>query len=219
VTQTRERILEAVRAGLGARPLQPQEIAAEAAALLTEPDLIRPQLGQRDLVEVFAEHFISQKLGGTLETIPDLDALPDAVRRYLSAQGVPPAVALQPAAELLGLNWDGIETRRTMAKNEAVGVGLARWGIAETGSLVFHSGPDTPILFNFLPLHHVVALRASTILPHLEDYAGAAARTSAPRNAGLVTGASGTTDIEGSYVRGAHGPRFLHVIVIMDRRE
>jgi len=219
VTQTRERILEAVRAGLGTRPLQPQEIAAEAAALLTEPDLIRPQLGHRDLVEVFAEHFISQKLGGTLETIPDLELLPDTVRRYLSAQGVPLAVALQPAAELLGLNWDGIETRRTMAKDEAVGVGLARWGIAETGSLVFHSGPDTPILFNFLPLHHVVALRASTILPHLEDYAGAAARTSAPRNAGLVTGASGTTDIEGSYVRGAHGPRFLHVMVIMDRRE
>jgi L-lactate dehydrogenase complex protein LldG len=216
VTQTRERILEAVRAGLGARPLQPQEIAAEAAALLTEPDLIRPQLGQRDLVEVFAEHFISQKLGGTLETILDLESLPDAVRRYLSAQGVPPAIALQPAAELLGLNWDGIETRRTMAKDEAVGVGFARWAIAETGSLVFHSGPDTPILFNFLPLHHVVAVRASTILPHLEDYAEAASRTGAPRNAGLVTGASGTTDIEGSYVRGAHGPRFLHVVVIMD---
>jgi L-lactate dehydrogenase complex protein LldG len=53
------------------------------------------------------------------------------------------------------------------------------------------------------------------ILPHLEDYAEVAARTSVPRNAGLVTGASGTTDIEGSYVRGAHGPRFLHVIVIM----
>jgi L-lactate dehydrogenase complex protein LldG len=222
VTQTRERILEAVRAGLGAaglgsRPLQPQTIAAEATALLTEPDLIRPQLGSKDLVEVFAEHFVSQKLGGTLETIPDLEALPDAVRRYVAAQGLPPAIALQPAAELLGLNWDGIETRRTMAKDEAVGVGFARWAIAETGSLVFHSGPDTPILFNFLPLHHIVAVRANTILPHLEDYAEAAARTSAPRNVGLVTGASGTTDIEGSYVRGAHGPRFLHVIIITDR--
>jgi L-lactate dehydrogenase complex protein LldG len=149
--------------------------------------------------------------------IPDLEALPDAVRRYVTAQGLPPAIALQPAAELLGLNWDGIETRRTMAKDEAVGVGFARWAIAETGSLVFHSGPDTPILFNFLPLHHVVAVRANTILPHLEDYAEAAARTSAPRNAGLVTGASGTTDIEGSYVRGAHGPRFLHVVIITDR--
>jgi L-lactate dehydrogenase complex protein LldG len=216
VTQTRERILEAVRAGLGSPPLPPQDIAAEAAALLTEPDLIRPQLAGSDLVEIFAEHFVSQKLGGTLETIPDLEALPDALRRYVTAQGLPPAIALQPAPDLLGLNWDGIETRRTMAKDEAIGVGFARWAIAETGSLVFHSGPDTPILFNFLPLHHVVAVRASTILPHLEDYAEAASRTGAPRNAGLVTGASGTTDIEGSYVRGAHGPRFLHVIVIMD---
>ena len=30
----------------------------------------------------------------------------------------------------------------------------------------------------------------------------------------LITGASGTTDIEGSYVRGAHGPGFLHVVVV-----
>jgi L-lactate dehydrogenase complex protein LldG len=214
VTQTRERILQAVRAGLGNRPSQPQEIAAEAAALLADPDLIRPKLGGRDLVEIFSEHFILEKLGGTLDTIPDLGALPDAVRRYLSAHGLPPAVALQPAPELLGLDWGGIETRRTMGKDEAVGVGFARWGIAETGSLVFHSGPDTPILFNFLPLHHVVAVRADAILAHLEDYAAAAAQTDVPRNAGLITGASGTTDIEGSYVRGAHGPRFLHVIVI-----
>ena len=63
-----------------------------------------------------------------------------------------------------------------------------------------------------------MAVRAGTILPHLEDYAEAAAQTSAPRNAGLVTGASGTTDIEGSYVRGAHGPRFLHVVVVLGGR-
>ena len=36
----------------------------------------------------------------------------------------------------------------------------------------------------------------------------------APRNVNLITGASGTTDIEGSYVRGAHGPRFLHVVLV-----
>jgi L-lactate dehydrogenase complex protein LldG len=38
-----------------------------------------------------------------------------------------------------------------------------------------------------------------------------------PRNLNLITGASGTTDIEGSYVRGAHGPRFLHVILVNER--
>jgi L-lactate dehydrogenase complex protein LldG len=166
VTQTRDRILGAIRAGLGSPPAPAQDIAAEAMALLAEPDLIRPRLGNGDLVETFAEHFISQKLGGTLETIPNLDALPETVRRYMTGHGLPLAVALQPVAELLALNWDGIETRRTMSKDEAVGVGFARWAIAETGSLVFHSGPDTPILFNFLPLHHVVAVQASTILPY-----------------------------------------------------
>ena len=65
---------------------------------------------------------------------------------------------------------------------------------------------------------HVIAVQASTIVPHLEDYAGAAraAGDPSPRNVCLVTGASGTTDIEGNLVLGAHGPRELHVIVIDD---
>jgi L-lactate dehydrogenase complex protein LldG len=124
-------------------------------------------------------------------------------------------VALQPAAELMGLDWRGIEIRTAIAPDEAVGVGLARWRIAETGSLVVHSGPDTPVLLGFLPLHHVVAVRAGSIVAYLEDYAGLAARAGpAPRNDNLITGASGTTDIEGSYVRGAHGPGFLHVVLV-----
>ncbi|HHW62801.1 MAG TPA: LUD domain-containing protein, partial [Rhodocyclaceae bacterium] len=35
-----------------------------------------------------------------------------------------------------------------------------------------------------------------------------------PRNVNIITGASGTTDIEGSLVLGAHGPRYLHVIIV-----
>ena len=63
-----------------------------------------------------------------------------------------------------------------------------------------------------LALHHLVALRAADVLPHLEDYAAVAGP--APRNLNLITGASGTTDIEGSLVLGAHGPRFLHVVIV-----
>ena len=37
-----------------------------------------------------------------------------------------------------------------------------------------------------------------------------------PRAHYWITGVSGTTDIEGSYVRGAHGPRFLHVILLRE---
>ena len=46
------------------------------------------------------------------------------------------------------------------------------------------------------------------------NYAAAAAGQPMPRNVNLITGASGTTDIEGSLVLGAHGPRYMHVVVV-----
>ena len=212
MTGARERILQAVRAGLGGARQPPAAIAAEAMALLADPELIRPNRPNIGLVERFIERACVPKVGTTVDRVESLAELPAAVRRYLAAHGLPECVALQPAAELERLDWAGLATHRGMAADEPVGVGIARWGIAETGSLVFHSGPGTPILFCFLPLHHIVALRVDTILPWLEGYAALA--DPAPRNAVLITGASGTTDIEGSYVRGAHGPGYLHVVLV-----
>ena len=215
MTAARNGILAAVRAGLGVGRSDQGAIAAEADALLASPELIRPHLPDTSLVELFAERAAAAKLGTTLERVASLSALPGAVRRYLAGHGLPSAIALQPAAELKDLDWQGIEVRTAIAPDEAVCVGLARWGIAETGSIVVHSGPDTPILLGFLPLHHIVAVRAGSIVAHLEDYAALAARAGpAPRNVNLITGASGTTDIEGSYVRGAHGPGFVHVVLV-----
>jgi L-lactate dehydrogenase complex protein LldG len=216
----RERVLRAVRAGLGdTPPAAPTAIEAEARALLEMLESIRPRLPATDLAEAFAAQVSASRVGAIVERVASLSELPEAVRRYLDGHGLPASAALQPHPELQALDWSGVETHAAIAPDEAVGVGLARWGIAETGSLVFHSGPDTPILLNFLPLHHLVAVRAESILAHLEDYAAAAAALGpAPRNALLVTGASGTTDIEGSYVRGAHGPGYLHVVLVEGRR-
>ena len=209
---TRETILAAVRAGLGGRPVDPVAIAAEANALLADPDSIRPALADPDPVAAFAARAAGLSVGTSVERIAGLAKLPLAVRRYLERQGLPARIALQPTPKLLALDWTGIAVHAHAAADEPVGVGLARWGIAESGSLVFHSGPDNPVLLAFLPLHHIVAVQADTILPHLEDYAALAAP--APRNANLITGASGTTDIEGSYVSGAHGPGYLHIVVV-----
>ena len=119
---------------------------------------------------------------------------------------------MQPTPELAGLPWP--DAHATLAPDEPAAVGLARWGIAESGSAVIHSGPDSPILLAFLPLHHILVLRTDAILAHLEDYAARLDAGDAPRNAILITGPSGTTDIEGSYVRGAHGPGFVHVVLV-----
>jgi L-lactate dehydrogenase complex protein LldG len=216
VTGARAAILGAVRAGLGGRRAAAAAIAAEAEALLEAPQLIRPALADPDLVEAFARKAAVPAVGTTVERVAELGQLPAAVRAYLAAHGLAGRIALQPVAELQALDWSGLDVHATPAPDEPAGVGLARWGIAETGSLVLHSGPDTPVLLAFLPLHHIVALRADTILSHLEDYAALAAPV--PRNANLITGASGTTDIEGSYVRGAHGPGFLHVVIVEEAK-
>jgi L-lactate dehydrogenase complex protein LldG len=207
---TRAGILKAVRAGLGGARRESSAIAAEAAALLDDADAIRPRLAAETLVGSFIAK--SRALGTTIDEVASLDAVPDAIARYLADQGLAGAIAVQPTPVLTGLDWGATRPHAALAPDEPVAVGLARWGIAESGSIVIHSGPETPILLAFLPLHHVVVLHVSHILPYLEDYAALGER--APRNAVLITGPSGTTDIEGSYVRGAHGPGFVHVILV-----
>ncbi|SFX86069.1 lactate utilization protein (plasmid) [Paracoccus ferrooxidans] len=207
----RDRILSAIRATLGpGKP--PERIAAEAAALLEDPDAARPRLAAPELPEAFA--LKAAALGTTIDRIATLAEVPRAMARYLDAHGLPPRFAMQPAPELAALDWQGLAPHPGVAADEPAALGLALYGIAESGSLVIHSGPQNPILLSFLPLHHVVLLREATLLPYLEDYAARLAAQAIPRNAILITGPSGTTDIEGSYVRGAHGPGFLHVILI-----
>ena len=206
----RDDILAAVRAGLGGRRVDADLVRREAASLLDNLGSTRPTLQPVALADAFAERVTSLKVAATtVDRIASVAELPAAVRRYLEGRRLRSTITLQPAAELKSLDWSDFELNEGLAADDAVGVGIARWGIAETGSLVFHSGADTPILANFLPLHHLVLVRAQTILVYLEDYVAAASATGErpPRNVNIITGASGTTDIEGSLVLGAHGDR------------
>lgn len=216
MSKARDTILAAVRHGL--KGLGPAgDPRAEAAALLADLDAVRPQAPALDTLGLFIEKVVTPPRAATLDQVDGLAEVPGAVARYLESEALPPSIAVQPRGELTTLDWSGIETHRSIDPNETVGLALARFAVAETGSLVFHSGPDDPILLDFLPLHHVVVVKASSVLRYLDDYAAAAAKLGTPpRNAVFVTGVSGTTDIEGSYVRGAHGPRFLHVILVRD---
>jgi L-lactate dehydrogenase complex protein LldG len=213
----RDTILNAVRTSLDRPTHDPAAVKREADALLQEPAAIRPPLSSDSLVDAFLARVTSPKVAATAERIGSANELPGVVRQYLETRKLPPVVALQPAAVLQAVDWSAFETRDQVAPDEIVAVGVARWGIAETGSLVFHSDAETPILANFLPLHHVVMLRANTILAYLEDYVAATTGQRPPRNVNIITGASGTTDIEGSLVLGAHGPRYLHVVIVDER--
>jgi len=102
---------------------------------------------------------------------------------------------------------------------DVVGVSVALAGIAETGTLLLASGPDTPTSLNFLPDVHIVAVSADSIRGSYEDaWAEVRARfPTPPRTLNMITGPSRTGDIEQTIQLGAHGPRQVHVVVVNER--
>lgn len=214
----REDILAAIHKGLtrgqggAVARRSPAQIKGEAAVLLANLDQIRPALVAPDPIAAFVEKCANPALGVTLDRVAGWGALPGAVRAYLDLHGLAQRLAVSGDPRLDGLDAAGIATHRPAAPDEAASISIASWGIAETGSVVIHSAADQPILNAMLPRHWLVAVEEAKILPFLDDYATYAAAR--PRNAVLITGSSGTTDIEGYFVRGAHGPGFVHVLLI-----
>lgn len=183
----------------------PAAIDAEAAALAIAPE--RPAVDPAALEETFLARLALPSVAATIDRIERIEELPGAVARYCADQGLQRTLCVPPDPRIAAGDWSDFSLHATAAPDEPAALAFARCGIAETGSLVFETGPEAPMLPNFLALHHIVVVPA--IVAHLED---AALTGTHPRAHYWVTGVSGTTDIEGTYVRGAHGPRFLHVI-------
>jgi L-lactate dehydrogenase complex protein LldG len=102
-----------------------------------------------------------------------------------------------------------------------VGVSTCFAGIAETGTLMMVSGPETPSTMNFLPDTEIVVVRDGQIVAGYEDaWDRLRARQKErgeeglPRTVNFVTGPSRTGDIEQRLVLGAHGPRRLHLVLV-----
>ncbi len=194
------------------------DVAAAAAALIAEPDGYRATFAPQSVYDRFVAKATSETVTATVEDIASLEALPEAVAAYIANNELVPRIALQPRDSLTELNWSGFETVDQAQMNETLAVTFADAAIAETGSLVFRTAPDAPVLLNFLPLHHLVVVRRSSILPHMEDafdHFGTTADAQR-RSLNVITGTSGTADIEAKNVRGAHGPRFMHIYCVTD---
>ncbi len=218
----REAILSKVRAALGRADASSQganadDIRAQAQDLLpADLDMIRPQFSEQSNLERFVEKVTSERLTATVECVAAMTDVTTAVTAYIENAGVEKEIALSPQPALQNLDWGEIQVRNVIAANEPVAVGMADFGIAETGTVVFTSRADSPTLFQYLPLHHVVIVAAETILRYMDDYWDVVRERGDvhPRNTNFITGTSGTADIEAKNVRGAHGPRFMHIIIV-----
>ncbi|HYF58643.1 MAG TPA: lactate utilization protein C, partial [Burkholderiaceae bacterium] len=164
-------------------------------------------------------HFEAQaaRMSSTTERVASLADVPGAVARYLGAHGLPMRAVCWNT--LGALDWAGagleVEARRPRG-DDLVGISGTFAAIAETGTLMMLSGPDTPASMHLLPETHVAIVEADRIVGHYEDgFARARVeRGRLPRATNLVSGPSRTGDIEQTIVLGAHGPYRVHVVIV-----
>jgi L-lactate dehydrogenase complex protein LldG len=157
----------------------------------------------------------------TIARVASAADVPGAVADYLSRQNLPARLVMTPDPKLAAIPWDTrplLELRRGRAEDgDAAGVTGAFAAIAETGTLMLVSGPESPTRNNFLPDTHIVVLRASEVVACYEDgWDQLRAAGAMPRTVNFITGPSRTGDIEQRIVLGAHGPRRLHIVLIDD---
>jgi L-lactate dehydrogenase complex protein LldG len=220
--QSRAEIFNAINAASPTVNMDVNTIEAEALAILQESEFARPKLLSDDATQALMLRIEAGLVIGTsCEKISTVDDLPNSVNQFFNKYSLPQALKLQEVEPLQKLNWQGTSTDVDIQEDNTVGLCWAEYGVAETGSFVVHSSPDMPILLNFLPLYLIAVIPKSKILHYMDDYAlianEIAKKAQTPRNMCLISGVSGTTDIEGVLVQGAHGPEVLHIIIIEDQ--
>jgi L-lactate dehydrogenase complex protein LldG len=220
----RDTILGALRRSLkrapgdGAQARVDTRLSAKGRGPVPARSQLRPA-AQVDLFQAMAE-----ELSSSVTRVARLDQVPGAIAAYLTQHNLPTRLRMAPNPMLETLPWDrapllNVSSGRSDGTDEVSLTG-AFAGVAETGTLMLHSGATHPTTLNFLPDTHIVVLKASDIVGPYEDAWDRvrAARQGAdlPRTVNFVTGPSRTADIEQTIQLGAHGPRRLHIVIVED---
>lgn len=206
------------RGGMGR--VSRQDIAARLAAPArnTVPARGDGDIGQRTALFI-AE---AERADATTERVAAVEEIGEAVLRFLARHNLPGRLKTAPHPLLDSIDWTRHPTLETgsgpAGDDDQAALSVAATGIAETGTLVLHSGPQSPTTLNFLPDNHIVVMPQSLIGGSYEDAWAALreARTGMPRTVNWITGPSRSADIEQTLLLGAHGPRRLHILILDD---
>jgi L-lactate dehydrogenase complex protein LldG len=214
-SRARAAILARIRSAQG-RPAQPvpHEQSQVDSYIEHHPVGPQPTIGADRVA-----HFEAQALRMmcSVERVRSLDDAPAAIAAWLREKELGERAVCWPS--MGGLPWDqcGLSVEaRAPTGDDLVGITGVFCAIAETGTLMLLSGPDTPAATHLLPETHIAVVPASRVVGHYEDGFARmrAERGSPPRAMNLVSGPSRTADIEQTIVLGAHGPYRVHVVIV-----
>lgn len=162
-------------------------------------------------------------VGGSVETVETLADVVQAVAAHMAAAGLPPSLRKGADTTLAHLPWHRAPGLALLSgpadPADHTTLSLAFAGVAESGTVLLLSGPDNPATLNFLPELHMVVLPASRLVSCYEDVWPLLRASQGdglmPSTLNMISGPSRTADIEQTIVRPAHGPRDLHVIIVL----
>ena len=218
----REQILGSIRKARGRGPLDEVTRAKLEKRLQARERGTVPARVARDpaaLVDLFVAN--AEALSATVDRVDAAADVPAAVADYLARENLPASLRAAPEPEIEAIPWSErpaltVNYGRSYGSDE-VGLAPALAAVAETGTLMLRSGTHRPTTLNFLPDTHIVVLRASRMVGPYEDaWDRLRAEGPMPRTVNFITGPSRTADIEQTIQLGAHGPRRLHIVLIMD---
>ncbi|MBL6930384.1 MAG: lactate utilization protein [Rhodospirillales bacterium] len=221
----RELILGNIAKSLKESALSPSSRQEIETRLSAHANNTVPRRGQGEN-EVQTALFIAEaeRVNATTERLDGLEQVGEAVLRYLASHNLPGSVKVAPHPLLENVDWSKHPTldvaRGRAEDSDQASLSVARAGVAETGTLVLHSGPECPTTLNFLPDNHIVLLPQSQLVGAYEE-AWEMLRgdsNAMPRTVNWVTGPSRSADIEQTLLLGAHGPRRLHILIINDKK-
>jgi L-lactate dehydrogenase complex protein LldG len=215
--------LARVRAALGVTGKEPARAAAVQDRLRRHPRGTIPGRARQPKaasIALFADMLAGQ--GAEIAHSATPEAAVEAIAAGLRAHDLPPVLRMGADPLLAALPWEAApELTRRFGPAEAqdrAGLSCAVAGAAETGTLVLVSGPDNPTTLAFLPEHHTILIRAADIAGSYEeafdDLRAIYGEGALPRSVNLISGPSRTADIEQTIVRGAHGPKYLQVVIL-----
>ena len=226
MSEAREQILGSVRRSLKRGPLDDERRAELDARLAAHQRNLVPAraaaLDAAGQVDLFVH--MAEEVQTTVARVASAAEVPAAVADYLSQRNLPSRLVMTPDPQLDDIPWSArpmLEIRRGRAEDaDQVGVSASFAAIAETGTLMLLSGPQSPTRNNFLPDTHIVVLRREQVAASYEEgwsrLRAAATDAGLPRTVNFITGPSRTGDIEQRLELGAHGPRRLHIVLIDD---
>jgi L-lactate dehydrogenase complex protein LldG len=187
-------------------------IRAQRVRSTTRPNSYSPPPGTVDPVSAFVER--ATAVNAEVRVLNSTSEIPAAIADLLRGKNLPAEIHIAPDASAPELS--SLTVKRTPPGPDDATLTTAPFAVAETGTLAYPATKENPASWHFRPGFEIAVLKASDIVPHMENAIARVKAKGLPHTLNFVTGPSRTGDIEQTLELGAHGPKALAILIVKE---